>query len=122
MKDILVVDDNVDGGTSLQIYLELLGHHVELVHTGSAALERIKRSMPEVIFLDIGLPDMTGYEVAKAIRSETSERTPLILAITGWGTQKDKDQAMEAGCDAHFTKPIDVQEIEMVLDQSETTS
>lgn len=120
MKDILVVDDNVDGGTSLQIYLEILGHRVELVHTGHAALERVNRSMPEVIFLDIGLPDMTGYEVAQAIRSTQSDRSPLILAITGWGTQKDKDQAIDAGCDAHFTKPIDVQEIEKVINESGT--
>ena len=65
---------------------------------------------------------MTGYEVAQAIRSETSEITPLILAITGWGTQKDKNRAMEAGCDAHFTKPIDVQKVEMLINQSETPS
>jgi len=115
MKRILVVDDNVDGATSLQLYLEMLGHQVRIAHTGLEALEYAHSEMPQVIFLDIGLPGMNGYEVARFIRAMPTGVAPRIFAVTGWGSDNDKKLSAEAGCDAHLIKPVDLQEIEKLL-------
>ncbi len=115
VKRICVIDDNVDGAASLGMYLEMLGHDVKVFHSGPEALEAIKEKLPEVIFLDIGLPGMTGYEVAKTIRSLPHGNEPFVAAVTGWGTDDDRRKTAEAGCDAHLTKPIDLAEVERLL-------
>jgi PAS domain S-box-containing protein len=115
VKRICVIDDNVDGAASLGMYLEMLGHDVKVFHSGPEALEVIKDTLPEVIFLDIGLPGMTGYEVAKTIRSLPHGNEPFVAAVTGWGTDDDRRKTAEAGCDAHLTKPIDLGEVERIL-------
>jgi CheY-like chemotaxis protein/anti-sigma regulatory factor (Ser/Thr protein kinase) len=115
VKKICVVDDNVDGAASLGMYLEMLGHNVTIFHSGPEALEEIKRDLPDVIFLDIGLPGMTGYEVARAIRSLPRGDKPFVAAVTGWGTDEDRRKTSEAGCDVHLTKPIDLAEMERLL-------
>jgi CheY-like chemotaxis protein len=115
MKRILVVDDNVDGALSLQLYLEMLGNTVRVAHTGFEALEEARKELPEVIFLDIGLPGMNGYEVARLIRALPSGANPRIFAVTGWGSEQDKKMSAEAGCDTHLTKPVDLDEVETLL-------
>jgi CheY-like chemotaxis protein len=115
MKKILVVDDNVDGAMSLKLFLELIGHSTGVAHTGLGALEMVREEMPEFIFLDIGLPGMNGYEVARAVRNMPNGKAPRIIAVTGWGAEQDKIKSRESGCDAHLTKPIDLQEVERLL-------
>ena len=122
MKSILIVDDNFDGGRCLQVFLQLQGFHVTLVDTGIGALSSIDHRMPECIILDIGLPDMTGYEVARKIRESPGGSMPLIIAASGWGNIEDKRQAIEAGCDAHRTKPLDITELQELLTKHETKS
>jgi len=115
VKRICVIDDNLDGAASLGMYLEMLGHDVKVFHSGPEALKAIKDTLPEVIFLDIGLPGMTGYEVAKTIRKLPHGNEPFVAAVTGWGTDDDRRKTAEAGCDAHLTKPIDLAEVERLL-------
>ncbi len=115
MRKIVVVDDNQDGAMSLKLFLELLGHQVTVAHTGLEALEAVRRDMPECIFLDIGLPGMSGYEVAQHIRGMHNGKLPKIVAVTGWGAEQDKQKSRESGCDTHFTKPIDLADVERLL-------
>jgi PAS domain S-box-containing protein len=115
MKKIFIIDDNIDGAASLGMYLEMLGHDVKIFHSGQEALDVIKDRLPEVIFLDIGLPGMNGYEVAKTIRALPGGTAPLIAAATGWGTDDDRRKTAAAGCDVHLTKPIDLAEVERLL-------
>jgi CheY-like chemotaxis protein len=116
MKKILVVDDNRDGALSLKLFFELLGHSVSVAHTGLEALEEVRKVMPEFIFLDIGLPGMNGYEVARFIRAMPNGESPRIVAVTGWGSEQDRKNSAEAGCNLHLTKPIDLGEVERLLD------
>jgi CheY-like chemotaxis protein len=122
MKSILIVDDNFDGGRCLQVFLQLQGYHVTLVDTGLDALTTINHRMPECVILDIGLPDMTGYEVARKIRESACGSAPLIIAASGWGNIEDQRKAIEAGCDVHRTKPLDITELQDLLTKHETKS
>lgn len=115
MKRVFIIDDNIDGAASLGMYLEMLGHQVSIFHSGPAALEQLQQHLPDIIFLDIGLPGMTGYEVAKTIRSMPHGNEPLIAAVTGWGTEEDKRKTAAAGCSIHLTKPIDLAEVERLV-------
>jgi CheY-like chemotaxis protein len=102
---ILVVDDNADAADSLTLLLKLDGHHTESVYTPADALERARTFEPEVILLDIGLPGMDGYEVARRIRSRGSRAR--LVALTGYGQSEDVRRAREAGFDEHLVKPAD---------------
>jgi len=112
---VLVADDNVDGAESLAIVLELSGYEVTRVHTGTDALEAAKRIRPDAALLDIGMPGLTGYEVARRIRLEAWGRRAILIAVTGWGQRDDKQKAKAAGFDEHLTKPIDPSELENML-------
>lgn len=113
--EILVVDDNPDGAESLALYLGMLGHKVSVVHDGAAAIAAVTKQIPRKIFLDIGLPDMSGYDVAHQIRQMPHGSEPYIVAVTGWGTDEDKRKAVEAGCNEHLTKPIDLADAERIV-------
>jgi CheY-like chemotaxis protein len=106
-RTILVVDDNVDAALSLAMNLELAGHCVQSVHDGRAALEAFARFHPQIVLLDIGMPGMSGYEVARAIRGRPRGGEALIVAVTGWAQPEDKRRAEQAGFDVHMTKPVD---------------
>jgi PAS domain S-box-containing protein len=106
-RRVLVADDNRDGAESLAILLGVAGHEVSVVHDGAAALTALERMRPEVALLDIGMPGLNGYEVAKRVRQMSFGRSILLVAITGWGQDKDKARARQAGFDHHFTKPIE---------------
>ncbi len=115
-KRILVVDDNVDAAESLALLLEMSGHITKSVHDGTTGLTAAEEFRPDVILLDIGLPDINGYEVARRIRQKTWGDNILLIAATGWGQQKDKDLATAAGFDKHLTKPIDYQTLNCLLE------
>jgi CheY-like chemotaxis protein len=109
---VLIADDNVDGAESLAIVLELGGYEVTRAHSGTEALDAAIRLRPDAALLDIGMPGMTGYEVARRIRLEAWGRHAVLIAITGWGQQDDKQKAKAAGFDEHLTKPIDPSDLE----------
>jgi two-component system CheB/CheR fusion protein len=104
---ILVVDDNVDSAESIGLLLELNAHHVRLAHDGPTALEVATSFRPEVIVLDIGLPGMDGYEVARRLRSGSATRDVLLIALTGYGQAEDRLRSHAAGFDHHLVKPVD---------------
>jgi signal transduction histidine kinase/ActR/RegA family two-component response regulator len=104
---VLVVDDNVDSADMLAAMVEMLDHEVRVEHDGPRALETARAWAPKVGLLDIGLPGIDGYEVARRLRADPETAAMLLVAITGWGQEDDRRRAREAGFDAHFTKPAD---------------
>jgi CheY-like chemotaxis protein len=104
---IVIVDDNRDAADSLAMLLEADGHIVEVGYDGAEGLKLASDSAPDVCILDIGLPDMTGYDLARRIRSTSSGRNMCLIAMTGWGQDEDKARSISAGFDYHLTKPVD---------------
>jgi len=104
----LVVDDNVDAATTLSEVVALEGHEVKVAHDGPSALEAAREFSPEVILLDIGLPGMDGYEVVRRLRELPEAQDAFIVALTGFGQQKDRARALSAGFDEHLVKPVDL--------------
>jgi two-component system CheB/CheR fusion protein len=121
-RRVLVVDDNVDAARSLVILLSLWGHEVVAVHDGPEALEAAFEHPPEVVLLDIGLPQMDGYEVAYRLRHAPEMAhapRPLIIAMTGYGQEDDRRRSREAGFDHHMVKPLNLPRLaQMVADPS----
>jgi signal transduction histidine kinase/ActR/RegA family two-component response regulator len=103
---IVVADDNVDAAASVAMMLELDGYDVEIAHDGLQAIARAEAVRPHAMVVDIGMPGADGYEVAHRVRGHAWGRQMLLVATTGWGQPEDKRRALEAGFDAHFTKPI----------------
>ncbi len=114
-RKILIVDDNVDAAQSLSMLAELLGHATALAYTGPEALAKFSEFKPEVIFLDIGLPGMSGFEVAQSIKASHPIPPPYVVAVTGWGTEETKQKARAAGFDEHLTKPVEIAAVERIL-------
>jgi CheY-like chemotaxis protein len=116
---ILLVEDDVDAGESLRLLLSDLGYDVHIVKDGSAALAAAFGLQPQVILLDIGLPGMNGYELARNLR----ERMPrlLLIALSGFGQPEDVRRSREAGIDYHFLKPLEVEKLQEVLTNHETS-
>jgi PAS domain S-box-containing protein len=106
-RRILIVDDNVDGAESLAMLLDLGGHETHMRHDGLEAVEAAERLRPDAILLDIGLPRLNGFEVARRIRSQSWGRHVVLIALTGWGQEEDRRQSMEAGFNSHMVKPVD---------------
>ena len=114
-KRILVVDDNADAGESLAMFLRIGGHEVKAVTDATQALSCIEVFAPQVAIIDIGLPGMNGYELATAIKAGKALRTPLLIALTGYGQAEDFKRAVEAGFDHHFVKPADLRALQDVV-------
>lgn len=112
---ILVVDDNHDAAESLQVLLSLMGNEVAVAYNGKEAVEVAEASRPDVVFLDIGLPGMNGYDTARTIRRSEWGRNITLIALTGWGQQDDQELAREAGFDRHFLKPVAFEHLTDVL-------
>jgi len=112
---VLVADDNRDAAESLGMVLELGGHEVLVANSGQQALQMVRQRQPHVVILDIGMPGMTGYEVAREIRREPRGANVLLVAITGWGQREDKERARAAGFDHHLTKPVDADRVEQLI-------
>lgn len=104
---ILVVDDNVDATRIMRIMLELDGHEVQVLNHGAGALEVVRGFRPDLVLLDIGMPGMDGYAVARQLRAEAGAAQPLLVAITGFGREDDARRSLEAGFDHHVTKPVE---------------
>jgi PAS domain S-box-containing protein len=104
---VLVVDDNVDAAQTLHALLEFSGHRSVLAFDGEQAVQLARQELPDVILLDIGLPRMNGYEVARAIRNMPELKGVMLVAVTGYGAESDRQRAMEAGFDQHMPKPLD---------------
>ena len=106
-RRILVVDDNRDAADTLAALLEMAGHEVQTAYEGHKAVEKAEQFVPDVVFLDIGLPGLDGYEVARAVRGCLGRSTPRLIAVTGYGSRTDRERALEAGFDDHLAKPVD---------------
>jgi len=112
---ILVVDDNMDAAQTLGLLLQCLGHEVRLAHNGAEALAAALEYRPEAVLLDIGLPGMDGYEVARRWRAQAGGEHTLLVALTGYGQEQDRLQSQQAGFNHHLVKPVEVAELQEVL-------
>ncbi len=112
---VLVADDNRDAAISLGTLLELSNYEVLIAHDGEEALRMARDAMPEAMILDIGMPLITGDQVARAVRGEPWGAHVLMVAVTGWGQPEDKERASAAGFDHHLTKPVDLDQMEKLL-------
>jgi CheY-like chemotaxis protein len=121
-RRILVVDDNADSADSLAMVLGLDGHEVRAVYTGGHAIEQAQRFKPEVMLVDIGLPDLDGYEVARRIRALPALQSVCLVAVTGYGQDADKERAFAAGFAEHLVKPIEFPTLDRVLAKLSKTS
>jgi CheY-like chemotaxis protein len=116
---ILVVDDNVDLARGIARLLQIYGHEVQIAHDGPTGLDKAKKSNPEVVLLDIGLPGMDGYQVAAHLRQNQTAERPTLIAISGYGQEEDLRLAKEAGFDHHLVKPIASDDLIKLLEESE---
>ena len=112
--EILVVDDNPDGAESLASLLRLMGASVSVAHDGLSALRLVREGPPEVVVCDIGMPGMSGLEVARRLRGQLGYQG-LLVALTGWGQEDDRRRSREAGFDHHFVKPVDPDELQELI-------
>jgi signal transduction histidine kinase/CheY-like chemotaxis protein len=117
-RRILVVDDNVDSAESLARLLEVAGHEVRTAYDGAAALSSARAQAPEVVLLDLDLPGMDGFEVARRLRQEPALNGTLLIALTGYGQEEDKRRSQAAGLNAHLLKPVDLPALQGLLAQS----
>jgi signal transduction histidine kinase/ActR/RegA family two-component response regulator len=117
-RRIVIIEDNRDFRSGLRMLLELWGHRVEEAANGGHGLELVRASRPEIVLVDLGLPDFDGYAVARSVRSAPGGDAILLVAITGYGRPEDRRQAQEAGFDVHLTKPVDAAELAEVLSRA----
>src|SRR5258706_8223708 len=113
----LLIEDHVDAAESLAMLLQLIGHEVEVAFDGADGLAKASNLRPDVVFCDIGLPGMDGYEVARALRAAPETRSAFLIALTGYGQEDDRRRALEAGYDAHLTKPADLEALRRMLEE-----
>ncbi len=116
---ILVVEDNADSAESLAILLRSRGVSVHTAHTGLNALQLADTIRPDVVLLDIGLPDMSGYEVAQQLRNRSWAGMLRVVAISGWAAEADRRRSDHSGIDLHLAKPVDPQELLAFLDEAD---
>jgi PAS domain S-box-containing protein len=114
-RRLLVVDDNQDAAESLAAFLRLRQHGVEVAFDGPSALEAAERFRPEAIILDLGMPGMDGYEVARRLRREPTLKNTVLVALSGWGQENDRRRSLEAGFDFHLVKPVELKNLEALL-------
>lgn len=118
-----MVDDNGDAAESLAAMLRIGGHEVRTSFDGHSALSALDSYSPDVVFIDIGMPVMNGYQVARTMRSmQKNGADMLLVALTGWGQAEDRRKALEAGFDAHRTKPARAEDIDAVLSRQGVTA
>jgi CheY-like chemotaxis protein len=114
-RRVLVVDDNRDAAASLGMLLKYLGTDVQIAGDGAAALSAIESYRPDVVLLDIGMPVMDGFEVARRIRENRSNDHVVLVALTGWGQAEDRNRTRAAGFNHHLVKPADITTIQTLL-------
>ena len=115
-KRVLIVEDNVDSADTMQILLQLSGYEARAAYDGTAALSIAREFEPHAVLLDIGLPRKDGYEVARELRALPATKTALLVALTGFGQEDDKERAAQAGFDAYQVKPVEPAAIEKLLE------
>jgi two-component system CheB/CheR fusion protein len=114
---ILIVEDQQDVAESLDELLRLLGHNTRVASSGEDAIIQVGISLPDVVLLDIGLPGMDGWEVARQIRNRAKKRQPIVVAVTGFGLEADKWRSADAGADMHLVKPVAPAVLTRLLEQ-----
>jgi len=112
---ILVVDDNRDSAESLTLLLQTLGNDVRTAHDGLEALKVAEEQRPELVLLDLSLPELSGYDVAREIRGLAWGKATVLVALTGWGQEEDRHRSAEAGFDHHMVKPVDTAWLRTIL-------
>jgi two-component system CheB/CheR fusion protein len=112
---VLLVDDNADSADGLGMLLELQGHEIRVAYDGETAIETARRFRPHVAFLDIGMPSMDGYELARRLRATPETKDVLLVAMTGWGQDEDHRKSREAGFAHHLVKPFEPAVLEKLL-------
>jgi signal transduction histidine kinase len=118
LQRILLADDNVDFATSMATLMRAMGHEVMVTHDGKEALAAAGRFVPDFAFLDIGLPKLNGYDLARHLRELPATRHSILIAVTGWGQEKDRQLARQAGFDHHMVKPVKLEQIEAILERA----
>jgi CheY-like chemotaxis protein len=114
-KRILVVDDNRDAADTLASMLDLMGHDVRVAYSGRGAVAAAEAFRPALIFIDIGMPDVNGYEATQQIRAQAWARNVRVIAVTGWGQEHDRTRSQSAGCDGHLMKPVEIAALQQWL-------
>lgn len=114
-RRVLVVDDNKDAGNSMGMLLKYLGSDVQVVHDGARALATMESYRPDVVLLDIGMPGMDGFEVARQVRQRPEFNNVMLIALTGWGQAEDRNRTQAAGFDYHLVKPADITALQSLL-------
>ncbi|HEX5128470.1 MAG TPA: response regulator, partial [Usitatibacter sp.] len=117
---VLVVDDNGDAAQTLATLLQLQGHEVRVAHDGAGAIAVAQSYRPDILFLDLGMPGMDGYEVARRVRKHPELRRTVLAALTGWGQDEDRRRTAEAGFDHHLVKPPDPESVIKLLNSLST--
>jgi CheY-like chemotaxis protein len=112
---VLIVDDNADAANSLGRLLSLLGYQTLVVHDGPSAIREVERFSPGVVLLDLGMPGMDGLQTAEQIRALPAGRDVFLIAVTGWGQERDRQRTEAAGFIAHLTKPVNTDQLESLL-------
>jgi CheY-like chemotaxis protein len=112
---ILLVDDNVDFAASLALLLEGLGHKVAIAHDAATAIEIAREFRPDFGFLDLGLPDVSGYTLARRLHSHPETANTILIAVSGWGQPEDRRRSKDAGFAMHLVKPVDLEDIESAM-------
>ncbi len=112
---VLIVDDHVDATRALRRLLHVMGHQVTVAHDGKSGIELAEQVRPDVILLDIGLPRMDGYSVARHLRTLPAFGATRIIALTGYGASEARENARKAGFDQHLVKPVDADELEAAI-------
>ena len=121
-RRVLLADDNRDAAESLAILLHLEGFDTRIAYDGATALQLLGEFQPHVVLLDIGMPDIDGYEVARRIAAADGSSAVILIAITGWGQQADIERAKAAGFHGHFTKPIELDDVLAFVEKHRSTS
>jgi CheY-like chemotaxis protein len=114
-RRILIVDDNADNANSLAMMMRFLGHETALAYDGVEALETAETFHPDVILLDIGLPKLSGHDVARSIRARPWGKSVMLVALTGWGQDHDRRRSQEAGFDHHMVKPVEFEALRQIM-------
>jgi CheY-like chemotaxis protein len=114
-RRILLVDDDVDGREAMRALLELWGHTVAEAGDGETAIELAVSTQPDVVLLDLAMPTVDGFEVARRIRAAAGGHRPFLIALTGYGTEDDVEKARAAGCDTHVLKPCDPDQLRRLV-------
>jgi DNA-binding response OmpR family regulator len=117
VRRILIADDNRDAADSLAELLRLEGHEVHVAYDGEQALSIFSQIDPDAALLDVGMPRLSGLQVALAIRQRSSGQRATLIAVTGWGQERDRRTALESGFDYHLTKPIQPEDIQALIDE-----